>query len=105
MGKVSWLTHFLLEQGYEDYSFLDKAVADFEWGVDSIITGSAETPELGASFEEPDVFTSLVSSQFLCSIITISDTSNLLLLLALNLVSYSARLEHFFYLYHCWARF
>ena len=29
-GKVSSLTHFPLEPGCEDYSFLDQAVADFE---------------------------------------------------------------------------
>ena len=29
IGKVSSLTHLPLEPGCEDYSFLDKAVADF----------------------------------------------------------------------------
>ena len=32
-GKVSSLTHFPLEPGCEDYSFLDKAMADFEPGI------------------------------------------------------------------------
>ena len=45
-GKISSLTHFPLEQGCEDYSFLDKAVPDFEQGLDSIFTDSIETPEL-----------------------------------------------------------
>ena len=30
MGKASSLTHFPLEPGCEEYSFLDQAVADFE---------------------------------------------------------------------------
>ena len=39
-GKVSSLTHFPLELGCEDYSFLDQAVADFEQVLDSILTDS-----------------------------------------------------------------
>ena len=39
-GKVSSLTHFPLGPGCEDYSFLDLAVADFEQGLDSILTDS-----------------------------------------------------------------
>ena len=35
-GKVSSLTHFTLELGCENYSFLDQAVADFEQSLDSI---------------------------------------------------------------------
>ena len=38
MVKVSSLTHFALEQGFGDYSFLDQAVTDFEQGLDSILT-------------------------------------------------------------------
>ena len=37
-GKVSSLTHFPLEPGCDDYSFLDQGVADFEQGLDSILT-------------------------------------------------------------------
>ena len=48
-GKVSSLTHFPLELGSEDYSFLNQAMADFEQGLDSILTNSLETPELDAS--------------------------------------------------------
>ena len=44
-GKVSSLTHFPLEPRCEDYSFLDQAVADFEQGLDSILTDSIKTPE------------------------------------------------------------
>ena len=65
------------DHGCQDYSFLDQAVADFEQGLDSILTGSIETPELDTSFDEPDAITSSVSSGFLCLISTISDTSNL----------------------------
>ena len=37
-GKVSSLTHFPLEPGFENYAFLDQAVADFQQGLDSILT-------------------------------------------------------------------
>ena len=76
-GKVSSLTHFPLELGCEDCSFLDQAVTDFEQGLDSIITDSLETPELDASLDEPDVIPSSVSSGFLCLVITLSDNSKL----------------------------
>ena len=48
-GKVSSLTHFPLEPGCEDYAFLDQAVADFEQGLDSILSDSLETPDLDTS--------------------------------------------------------
>ena len=35
-GEVSSLNHFPFEPGCEDYLFLYQAVADFEWGLDSI---------------------------------------------------------------------
>ena len=47
-GKVSSLTHFPLELGCEDYSFLDQAMADFEQDLDSSLTDSLGTPELDA---------------------------------------------------------
>ena len=75
MGKVSSLTHFLLE--HKHYSFLDLAVTDFEQGLDSIIIDSTEKPELAVSFEEPDGITPSVSSGSSCSVSTISDTSKL----------------------------
>ena len=59
-GKVSSLTHFLLEPGCEDYSFLDQAVAEFEQGLDFILTDFIETPELDTSLDEPDAVTSSV---------------------------------------------
>ena len=63
MGKVSTLSHFLLELGCEIYSVLDQAVADFEHGFDSILR-PIKTPELNAYFDEPDIMVSLVSSGF-----------------------------------------
>ena len=74
-GKVSSLTHFPLESGCEDYSFLDQAMADFEQGLDSILTDCLETPELDTSLVEPDAITSSVSSGFLHSVNTIFDNS------------------------------
>ena len=57
-GKVSSLTLFALEPWCEDYSCLDQAVADFEQGLDFILTDSIETPELDTSLDEPDAVTS-----------------------------------------------
>ena len=74
-GNVSLLTHFPLEPDCEDFSFLDQAMTDFEQGLDSILTNSLETPELDTSLDEPDAITSSVSSGFLCSFRTFSDTS------------------------------
>ena len=74
-GKVSSLTHFSLEPGCVDYSFLDQALADFEQGLDSILTDSIKTPQLDTSLDEPDAITSSVSSWFLHLVSTISDTS------------------------------
>ena len=71
---MSSLTHFSLEPGCEGYSFLDKAVVDFEQGLDLILTDSIKTPELETSLDEPDAVTSSVSSGFLCLASTISDT-------------------------------
>ena len=74
-GKVSSLTHLPLEPKCEDYSFLNQAVADFEQGLDSILTDSLKTPELDTSLDEHDAITSQVSSGFLCSVSTLSDNS------------------------------
>ena len=74
-GKVSSLTHFALEPGCKDYSFLDQAVADFEQGLDSILTNSLETPVLDTSLDKPDAITSSVSSGFLHLVSTLSDNS------------------------------
>ena len=57
---------------------MDQAVADFEQGLDSILTDSLETLELDTSLEEPDAVTSSsVSSGFLHSVGTLSDNSKL----------------------------
>ena len=77
MGKMSSLTHFPLEPGCEDYSFLDQALVDFEQGLVSVLTDSIETPQLDTSLDEPDAITSSVSSRFSHSVSTISDNSKL----------------------------
>ena len=77
MDNMSSLTHFSLEPGCEDYSFLDQAVDDFEQGLYSILTDSIKTQELDASFEKPDGVLSSVSSEILCLVSTISNTSKL----------------------------
>ena len=82
-GKVSSLTHFPLEPGCDDYSFLDQAVAVFEQGLDSILANSLKTPELDTSLEEPD-FMSSVSSGFLCLVSNLSDNSKLQLALSIR---------------------
>ena len=64
-----------MEPSCEDYSFLDQAFADFEQGLDSILTNSLETPELDTSLDELDAIMSSVSSGFLCSVSTLSDYS------------------------------
>ena len=53
IGKVSSLTCFPLEPGCDNYSFLDQAIADFEQGLDSILTDSIKTLELDTSLDEP----------------------------------------------------
>ena len=75
-GKVSSLTHLLLEPGGEDYSFLEQAVADFEQSFDSILTDSIQTQGLDTSLDASEAITSSVSSGFLHLVSTISDTSN-----------------------------
>ena len=53
-------------------------MADFEQGLDSILTISLElTPELDASLDEPDAIPSSVSSGFLCLVSTVSNNSKL----------------------------
>ena len=63
-GRVSTLTHCLCELGYQDYSFFNPAVEEFQQGIESILTDSFETPKLNASFDEPDAKISSVSSGF-----------------------------------------
>ena len=76
-GKVSSLMHFPLERGFEDYSFLDQAVADFEQSLDSILNDSIQMPELDTFLDEPDAIASSVSSGFLHSVCTLSDNCKL----------------------------
>ena len=76
-GEVSSLTHFPLEPGCEEYSFLHQTVADFEEGLDSFVTDSIKTPELDTSLDVPDAVTSSMSSGFLHLVGTISDASKL----------------------------
>ena len=56
---------------------MDQTVADFEQGLDSILTNSLETPELDTSLDEPDAIMSSVSSGCLHSFSTLSDNSKL----------------------------
>ena len=97
IGKVSSLTHFPLELCCEDYSFLDQALADFEQGLDSILTDSLETPELDASLDEPDAIQFSVSSGFLCLVSTLSDNSKLQLAPTIRSHKVCARLGLFLY--------
>ena len=69
------LTHFPMEPGCEDYSFLDQALADFEQGLDSIPSNSFVTPEWDTSLDEPDAITSSLSYGVLCSVSTLSNNS------------------------------
>ena len=71
------LITFHLNQGVGIYSFLDQAVADFEQGLDCILTDFIKILELDPSFDEPGVITSFIFSGFLHSLSTISDTSKL----------------------------
>ena len=54
--KVSSHTHFSLKLGWDNDSLLDQAIAEFEQGLDFIVTDSIETLDLDASFQKPDVF-------------------------------------------------
>ena len=93
--KVSSFIHFPLEPWCEDYSFLNKAVADFEQGLDYILTDSIKTPELDTSLDDPDAITSSVSSGFLCLVSNISDTSKLQLASSSGLINCGTRLRSF----------
>ena len=91
MGKVSSLTHFPLEPGCEDYSFLDFPVADFKQGLDSILIDSIETPELDTSLDDPDAITSSVSSGFSAWLVLFLILLNFSLLLASHHINYGTR--------------
>ena len=74
---MSILSHFPLEPGCADYSFLDQVIAVFEQDLNSMCTNSFKTPELDASFGEPDNVILSVSLGLLCSGSTVSDISEL----------------------------
>ena len=52
-------------------------MADFEQGLDSILSDSLETPELDVSLDKPDAIPCSVSSGFLCLVSSPSDNSKL----------------------------
>ena len=92
---VSSLTHFPLEPGCEDYSFQDQVVADFEQGLDSILTNSLKTRELDTSLDEPDTITSPVSLGISAQLVLLLIILNCSLHLASGLINCSARLGPF----------
>ena len=94
-GKVSSSTHFYLEPVCEDYAFLDQAVADFEQGLDSILTDSLETPELDTALDEHLQSLLGFSTQLVSFLILLSHS----LLLAFKLANCGARLGPFLPLY------
>ena len=61
----------------ENITLLDQSVADFEQGLDSVLTNSMKTPELDASFDKCDNMISSVFSGFLFSFSIVSCTSKL----------------------------
>ena len=67
MGKVSTLTHFPLEPGCENYSFLDQAVEDLSMVWIQFSQDSVNKPKLDAFLDEADALASSVSSDFLHS--------------------------------------
>ena len=50
MGKVATVTHLPLDPCCQNFFFLDQAVKDFEYGLDSILTDSVNMQELEVSF-------------------------------------------------------
>ena len=103
-GKVSSLTHFPLEPGCEDYSFLDQAMTDFEQGLDSILTDSLETPELDTSLDEPMPLPLQSLLGFITWLVLFLIILNCSLLLAYDLVNCGARLGLFLHLCLCLPR-
>ena len=74
---MSAWTHFPLETGCQDYSFLDQVFEDFEHGLDSILIDFVNIPELDASFHEDDAMTSSIFLGLLLLVSTHSDNSSL----------------------------
>ena len=71
-------------------------MADFEQGLDSILTDSLETPELYVPWDEPDAIPSSVSSGFLHLVSTLSDNSKAQLAPSIGSHKLGARLGLFF---------
>ena len=80
------------EPGCEDYSFLDQVVGHFEHGPDSVLMDSVNMPELHASFDKADAMPSPVTSGFCAQLALFLTVQYCSLLLASNLINYSARL-------------
>ena len=102
MEMVSTLTHFPLEPGCADYSFLDQAVKNFEHGIDSFLTDSIDTPQWDTSFDEADAIPSSIFSGFLCSVSIISDNSRLMLAPSIKPHKLWCQARALLYLYHKW---
>ena len=97
-GKVLSLIHFPLEPSCEDYFFLDKAVANFEQGLDSILTDSLKT----YNWTHPWIRLMLLHLQSLLAfsawLVLFLIILNCSLLLALGLINCGARLGPFLHL-------
>ena len=74
MSKVSTHMHFPLGRVWGLLLFFNKAVKDFELGLDSILIHSVKIAELDTFFEDKTMY-SLVSSRFLCRVSTNSNIS------------------------------
>ena len=97
MSTLASIPH---EPDCEDYQFLDQPVDGLEFGLDSFLLGSVDTPTLKASNDEAYAMPSSVSSGTLCWVSTHSVILGCSLLLASNVILYGARLGHYFNLYH-----
>ena len=98
--QVSTLTHFSLEHSCEHYSFLDKAIADFEQGLDSILTDPLTLQDWMHPLMRlmPFLLQSLpVSFTHVVLFLTLLNCSSLL---TSNFISYDARTELYLFLFH-----
>ena len=55
---VSTLAHLLLEQGCEDFTFVDQVFDELEHVLDSLFMHSIEIAELDSYFDQADAFDS-----------------------------------------------
>ena len=97
MDRVLTLIHLPLEPGWEYYSLLDRAVADIEHDLVSILTDSTETSELKASFDQP---VAMPSSGFLHSVLFLIILNCSFLPNIKSHTLYAAMLGCYFSLYH-----